>query len=64
MTQAKTPHDGQAWAPRYVLGAHLAVLYECRGDGDHHRTAPYLNAQDAWCGQPQCRCQSCVEAES
>lgn len=64
MSREATPFRGERWAPRYVLGAHLAVLYEMRGRGDNHRTAPYLSAQDAWTGAPQCRCRECVEAES
>jgi hypothetical protein len=60
----RAPHIGQPWAPRYMLGAHLAVLYEMRGRGEDHRTAPYLNAQDAWTGSPSCDCESCRKDRS
>jgi hypothetical protein len=37
----------------------LAVLYESRDQGEHHRVDPYMNVQDAHEGQACCECVAC-----
>jgi hypothetical protein len=37
----------------------LAVLYESRGHGEHHRVDPYLSVQAAYEGDASCNCVVC-----
>jgi hypothetical protein len=59
MRPGATPWRGQPWSASYVLGMHVAVLYESRHVGEHHRVDPYMNAQAAFDGEASCECVEC-----
>jgi hypothetical protein len=54
-----TPWRDQLWSLPYQLGMLLAVLYESRGQGEHHPVDPYMNVQDAFEGAECCECAAC-----
>lgn len=60
MVAKPTPFAGQRWAERYRYGMNLAVLYDSKKQGAHHRVGPYLRAQDAFEGSESCPCSDCV----
>jgi len=60
----ETPWRGRPWSAAYVLGMHLAFMYESRRQGGHHRVDPYMNAQSAAEGDPACECAACREDRS
>lgn len=54
-----TPWRDHTWSQTYQFGMLLAVLYESRGQGEHHRVDPYLNVQAAHEGDAGCDCVAC-----
>ncbi|HEY3496221.1 MAG TPA: hypothetical protein VGK73_16090 [Polyangiaceae bacterium] len=59
-----TPWRDQPWSLTYQFGMLLAVLYESRGHGEHHRVDPYMNVQAAHEGDACCECVACREDRS